>query len=64
MGVEPFLISSAMKMVISQRLGKKICQDCKVEYKPREVEFIKAKEILKPILDKDSIENLQFYHGE
>jgi len=61
MGVEPFLLSSAMKMVISQRLGKKICSNCKKEFSPKESEFNKAKEILKPILDKDSIEELQFY---
>jgi len=63
MWVEPFLISSAMKMVISQRLGKKICQECKEKFTPKQVEFDKAKEILSPILDKESLENLQFYHG-
>jgi len=64
MWVEPFLISSAMKMIISQRLWKKVCSNCKIEYTPRENEFNKAKEILKPILDEDSINNLQFYHGK
>ena len=28
MGVEPFLIASALKMVISQRLVKKLCDKC------------------------------------
>ena len=64
MWVEPFLISSAMKMIISQRLWKKVCSNCKIEYTPRENDFNKAKEILKPILDEDSINNLQFYHGK
>ncbi|MCP4524186.1 MAG: type II/IV secretion system protein, partial [Candidatus Gracilibacteria bacterium] len=32
MGVEPFLLASAIKMVISQRLGKRICSDCKEEH--------------------------------
>jgi type IV pilus assembly protein PilB len=62
MWVEPFLIASAMKMVISQRLWKRICSNCKEEYTPREVDLIKAKEILKPILDEESINNLVFYH--
>jgi len=62
MWVEPFLLSSAMKMVISQRLWKKICQNCKEKFKPKEIEFNKAKEILRPILDKESLEELQFYH--
>ena len=32
MGVEGFLISSALKGVISQRLVRKICPNCRVEY--------------------------------
>ena len=62
MGIEPFLIASAMKMVISQRLWKRICSNCKEEYTPKKVDFEKAKEILKPILDEESLNNLQFYH--
>ena len=63
MWVEPFLLSSAMKMVISQRLWKRICKECKEKFTPKEVEFNKAKEILSPILDKESLDNLQFFHG-
>ncbi len=33
MGVEPFLVASSVKCVISQRLVKKICPVCKVEHK-------------------------------
>ena len=62
MWVEPFLISSAMKMIISQRLWKRICSHCKEEYEPKDIDFEKAKEILKTILDEESINNLQFYH--
>jgi type IV pilus assembly protein PilB len=32
MGVEPFLIASALKMVISQRLVKKLCEHCKTTF--------------------------------
>jgi len=63
MWVETFLIASAMKMVISQRLAKKVCSNCKQVYTPKEVELAKAKKILEPILDKESLNNLTFYHG-
>mgnify|MGYP004703299421 CR=1 FL=1 len=33
MGVEPFLVASSVKCVISQRLVKKICPKCKKEHK-------------------------------
>lgn len=32
MGVEPYMVSSAMVGVIAQRLVKRICSNCKVEY--------------------------------
>jgi type II secretory ATPase GspE/PulE/Tfp pilus assembly ATPase PilB-like protein len=39
MGVEPFLLASAMKMVISQRLAKRMCQHCKEEFPIKESEI-------------------------
>jgi type IV pilus assembly protein PilB len=33
MGVEPFLVASSVKCVISQRLVKKVCKNCKKEHK-------------------------------
>ncbi|RLA91435.1 MAG: type IV-A pilus assembly ATPase PilB [Deltaproteobacteria bacterium] len=33
MGIEPFLISSALKLVLAQRLVRKICPECKEEVK-------------------------------
>ena len=38
MGVESFLISSALKGVISQRLVRRICPNCRVEYNASEEE--------------------------
>lgn len=38
MGVEPYLISSSIVGIISQRLVKKICPDCKEEYLPTDEE--------------------------
>ena len=62
MWVEPFLLASAMKMVISQRLWKKICSHCKEEYSVKEIERKKIIEILWPIVDKKELENTIFYH--
>jgi type IV pilus assembly protein PilB len=60
MGVEPFLLASAMKMVISQRLAKRLCQDCKEESPLTEPEILKVKEYLSPVLDEE-IDDLIFY---
>ncbi len=46
MGVEPFMISSSLLLVESQRLARKICSYCKEQYKPDErilTEFLGAK---------------------
>jgi len=61
MWVEPFLLASAMKMVISQRLWKKICPYCKEEYTLKEHEKEKVKEILWPIVWVDKIDSIKFY---
>ncbi len=31
MGVEPFLVASAVNLVLAQRLARKVCPECKVE---------------------------------
>src|SRR5581483_9116046 len=36
MGVEPFLIASTVRVVIAQRLVRRLCSDCREEYKPDE----------------------------
>ena len=38
MGIEPFLINSAISGVLAQRLARKICQSCKIERTPSEHE--------------------------
>ena len=61
MGVEPFLLASAMKMVISQRLWKRLCQNCKQPYTLKEYEQKKVEQYLGPILDEESLKEIQFY---
>ena len=55
-GVEPYLIASALRGVISQRLVRKICPNCRKEYTPTEEE--------KALLGIGADEDVKFYHGE
>jgi general secretion pathway protein E len=38
MGIEPFLINASVTGVLSQRLARKLCSNCTVEYQPSSVE--------------------------
>jgi general secretion pathway protein E len=38
MGIEPFLLSSSLLAVLSQRLVRTLCEECKTEYKPSDDE--------------------------
>ena len=55
-GVEPYMISSALKGVISQRLVRKICPHCRTSYQPSDEE--------KRLLGISETEDLQLYRGE
>ncbi len=63
MGVETFLLASAMRMVISQRLIKKVCQYCKKEKVLQDHILKKVREYLYPIMDKTEVDGLKFYEG-
>src|SRR5262249_32517518 len=39
MGVEPFLVTSALDCVVAQRLARKLCDKCKEAYQPTEAEL-------------------------
>lgn len=56
MGVEPYLVSTAITGVIAQRLVKKICNHCKYEYEASSYE--------KNILSESIYESLKLYKGE
>ena len=58
MGIEPFLVSSAIIGVISQRLVRKICVYCKVEYS------VPDDSIERTILQIPKIEPLILYRGQ
>ncbi len=61
MWIEPFLIASALKMVISQRLVKKICPHCKKEHQVDQFMKAKVKKELSDIMDESEINELVFY---
>lgn len=42
MGIEPFLVSSAVDCIVSQRLARKLCSRCKEPYEPGKEELIQA----------------------
>jgi type IV pilus assembly protein PilB len=43
MGVEPFLVGSSVDGVLAQRLARRLCDWCKVEYAPDEAELVGAR---------------------
>ncbi|GIU89517.1 MAG: hypothetical protein KatS3mg010_0616 [Acidimicrobiia bacterium] len=42
MGVEPFLVTSALDCVVAQRLARRLCDKCKEPYQPTESELQQA----------------------
>jgi type IV pilus assembly protein PilB len=43
MGIEPFLVGSALDCVVAQRLARRLCEKCKEPYRPTEVELVAAR---------------------
>ncbi|MDO9231365.1 MAG: GspE/PulE family protein [bacterium] len=71
MGIEPFLLASSLRIVVSQRLVRKICEKCKEEKKvpdsvrkaiESEVKSIPEDELKKYGID--SKKEIKFYHGK
>jgi type IV pilus assembly protein PilB len=56
MGVEPFLITSSLIMVGSQRLVRKICPNCKTQYEPSD-------EMLRKLKVEPEKGKARFYRG-
>ena len=40
MGVEPFLVGSAIDCVVAQRLARRLCEKCKKPYNPEAAELV------------------------
>ena len=58
MGLKPYLMTAALEAVISQRLVKKICRDCKKEYTPDNAILHELK------LHDHDLQDKQFYIGK
>jgi len=69
LGSKGFLLAPALNAIIGQRLVRKICKECKQEYKPDEKTLTKVKKFLEAI-PKDhpdrpkSLDKLKFYQGK
>jgi type IV pilus assembly protein PilB len=57
MGVEPFLVASTLNLIISQRLMKKVCKNCRYEVEP-DVSILKSAMIAPNLL-----KNSKLYKG-
>ena len=55
-GVEPYLISSAVNAILAQRLVRKICPHCKEEYKPTDE--------MREFLTLQGFQSQTMYHGK
>jgi type IV pilus assembly protein PilB len=55
MGLEPFNVSSALNLVLAQRLVRRICPNCKVKYEPDDLELDSAK-----VRKDTTLESLRF----
>jgi general secretion pathway protein E len=59
-GIEPYLVSSSIVLVIAQRLVRLICPQCKEEYEPDATDIRKLREVK---IDPDQLENNRLARG-
>ncbi|MFZ2148330.1 MAG: ATPase, T2SS/T4P/T4SS family [Sedimentisphaerales bacterium] len=57
LGVEPFLLTATIEGILSQRLVRKICENCKTAFEPSEAQLIELQ------LTPDDIKGKKFYYG-
>ncbi len=58
MGVEPFLVSSSLNLILAQRLVRKICENCRVEVQVNE------KALLDAGVAGEKVKGFKLYKGE
>ncbi len=58
MGIEPFLVASAVNLITGQRLGRRICQECMVE------EDIPKETLVQAGIPEDQVDETVCYKGE
>ncbi|MBT0664560.1 type IV-A pilus assembly ATPase PilB [Geobacter pelophilus] len=57
MGIEPFLVASAVNLITAQRLARRVCSECKV------VEEVPVKALIAAGVPKEEAEEFVCYHG-
>ncbi len=75
MGIEPYLISSTLVLIITQRLARRLCPYCRIPYSPddkvlnelavnHDLEANLAALRERQVIDESYIDNLQFYQAK
>jgi type IV pilus assembly protein PilB len=57
LGIEPFLLTATIEAIISQRLVRKICENCKTAFEPSEAQLMELQ------LTPDDVKDKKFYYG-
>ena len=64
MGVEPFLIASSLKLIISQRLVKRLCDKCATPYRLHsDVLKKRVNDYIEGVIDEKA-EDIDFYEAK
>jgi type IV pilus assembly protein PilB len=57
LGIEPFLVTATLEGIIAQRLVRKICENCKEQFEPDDVQLMELG------LTPDDIKDKKFFYG-
>ena len=57
LGIEPFLLTATIEGIISQRLVRKICENCKTAFEPSETQLMELQ------LTPEDVKDKEFYYG-
>ncbi|MDA8366840.1 MAG: ATPase, T2SS/T4P/T4SS family [Actinomycetota bacterium] len=63
MGLQPFLVTSALSGVLAQRLARRLCQHCKSPFEPTEADIIAAGWTLEEVEEVGKLETLYQANG-
>src|SRR6059036_19141 len=58
MGIQPFLLSSALLLILAQRLGRRICRDCRQPVEGKEEDLVPYGHV------PQGLTNVTFYRGK
>ncbi|MHC4243330.1 MAG: GspE/PulE family protein, partial [Planctomycetota bacterium] len=57
LGIEPFLLTATIEGIVSQRLVRKICENCKTAFEPSEAQLMELQ------LTPEDVKDKKFYYG-